>query len=169
MYVNRDDIDEDDFDYFKIDPYDLQKEWLTQVKIFRKHGHMLADAKEDLERAEAKKKVVWAELDRDVRANPANYLLTGKITEAVVENTIILQPSYQKAVESYIAAKHRVDISQVDVETLRQKKDALEAAVKMLLSEFWSEPRVKGDAGQEIKNMELRQTRKLGQKKRGET
>src|SRR6185312_5745027 len=98
------DIDEDDFDYFQIDPYDLQKEWLVQVKVYRKHGKMLANAKEDLERAEATKKVVEAELEKDIRHHPTKYQLEGKITEKVVESTLILQTPYQKAVEACIKA-----------------------------------------------------------------
>lgn len=158
---------EKDFDYFEIDPDQLREEWLLQVKVFRKHALELAGKRADYERAKARLAVVEAELDYEIRLEPEKFKV-GHITEPVVKRTIILQPAHKKAVEDCIKAKHEMDISQADVDTLEQKKRALENAVRLHLSVFWSDPQVGPEAKDSVRDIDIQYLRRHAQKKRGE-
>ena len=158
---------EEDLDYFEIDPDRLCEEWLRQLKIYRKHTHQLADARSEHERAKAQKEVVEAELDKDIRLHPEKYDMD-KITDKAVERAIVREKAYQKATEECIKARHTMDICQADVDTLDQKKKALENAVRLQIANLWGEPNAKGEAKESAREYEIQQIRRHGQKRRGE-
>ncbi len=151
---------EDDPEIFRIDQNTLDKEWISQPRFYHKYAIMLADARRIYEQAKADKELVSAELDREVRLNPTKFGVT-KITEGVVEQTIILQREYRKAHDACIDAKHEVDVVQAHVDTLDHRKKALEDLVKLFLADYFSKPKdPEGVTHEQMDEMKMRARRK---------
>jgi len=154
-------------DIFEIDKNGLDEEWVNQQRNYAKSARAMADAREELERAKASEevskdelKLVDAELELDIRKNPSKFDLD-KVTEGAVEKAVIIQERHRIALkETYkarnerIKAQHAYDIYQAEVYTLNNKKSAIESLVQLRLSDYFSEPRLKGAAGEEMKEAE---------------
>lgn len=148
-------MDEENFDFHSIDIHRLEEEWPLQTKMYRYFADKVAEAryshdtaKTDKELAEAELKRVTAKLDRLVRAQPAEYGLSGKTTESGISNIIILQKRYQTAQLAIFEAqrkindaKHALDVADVAVRTLDHRKAALEDLVRLRLASYYSDPR----------------------------
>ncbi len=151
-------------DFFTIDPEKLDEQWFRFARDYYEHACLLADAREEYERMKSRREVIAAELDRDIRQQPDTYGVA-KITEAVIEKTVLLQKRFRKADEDVIIAKHNVDIMQAAIEAMDGKKKGLENAVRLRLAAYSAEPRVDGDAGDKMRETELRDLRRMGQKR----
>lgn len=147
--------------FFEIDKLRLDSEWVEQPKLFHKYSTRLADAKEELERAKAHKDVVEAELGRDIRSDPAKYDLP-KVTEGAVEACILLQPSYQAALDQVIKSRHNVDLLQAAVDTLDHKKKALESLVYLHGQDYFSAPVAPHAEKEKMEEMQKKQIRRRG-------
>lgn len=127
------------FDRFKLDKFNLHIEWENQPRLFFDAATQLAEARSNLEQYKSQLEIVEAELDRDIRADPAKFNLE-KITENVVRNTVILSLRYQKANQRVLRALHQVDICKVDVDTLDHRKKALENEVQLFGMNYYAKP-----------------------------
>lgn len=134
---------------FDLDPARLDEHWTAHSREYHRYAQRLADARAEWERAKADRDVVQAELDRAVRRDPASYGVE-KVTETVVERTILIQRGYQKAHDRVIEAKHTMDVLQATVDALEHRKRALEKLVELFLSDYWSQPRAKGEGGRRM-------------------
>jgi signal transduction protein with GAF and PtsI domain len=135
-----------DFSFFAIDPNRLDEEWIEHPRRYHQLAMELADARAEHERAKASLEVIAAEIDRSVRLRPEDYGFE-KVTEKIVENTVVLQDKHKTARRRLLDAKHAVDVAQVAVDTMEHKKKALENAVQLFLSDYWSKPRERGGKG----------------------
>ena len=152
---------EREFSYFDIDIHRLEEEWLRQLLIYRKHSQKLADAEDSVRRAEAElevrknelKKVV-AELDLDIRRDSTIYGLEKPSPKEAVDNVIFLQKSYIKA-QKYVfdgvrlvnEAKHDAAYAKTDVDTLRQKKEAIQDLIVLQGREYFATPNLPHQLG----------------------
>jgi len=125
---------------FDIDENDLAAEWLAQPRLFKKYADALADARLTVDKAEVKLKVIRADFDFDIRANPAEFNLT-KATETVVENTIVRQPKFKAASKALVEAKHAMRVLDGAVQTMEHRKRALEKLVDLHAQHYWAAPR----------------------------
>lgn len=139
-----------------IDESALDVEWLDQPRLFLKYAKHLAECRRKLDIAKEELELVKAELDKDIRSNPDKYELS-KITESVVQNTIVLQKRYIKAVQNLNDVKYEVDIALAAVRAFEQRKDALENLVKLHGQQYFAGPRVPRDI---TKEWETRQKQK---------
>lgn len=118
----------------------------------------IAEARLEADRAKVELELVTAMLDRDIRHRPEKYGIEGRVTEGAVEKTVLLQKKHQETRDlmivanhklevakadskELIAAKHAVEVHDVDVKTYAHKKTALEKLVDLRLSDYWAEPR----------------------------
>lgn len=150
-----------DGDIFDLEQVPLDKAWNTQAKLYWTYAKQLADARESYDRAKARRDVVSAELDQDVRLNPEDYKIS-KVTETAVQNAILSTGGYKEANEGVIKAKHKVDVLQAFVDALDHRKKALEAKVTLFVHEYYAEPKnPKGEEARDKANdMMKRETRK---------
>lgn len=125
---------------FEINEQDLASEWLAQPRLFKKYADALADARLAVDKAEAKLKVVRADLDYDIRSNPAEFNLT-KATEAIVENTIVKQSKHKAASKALVEAKHAMRVLDGAVQTMEHRKRALEKLVDLHGQHYWAAPK----------------------------
>jgi hypothetical protein len=88
--------------------------------------------------------VVKAELDKAIRNDPGSFGLD-KLTEVLINNTIILQEDYATALKSYLDAKGEY-YDAVNISTaMEHRKAALENLVMLHGRGYWADPVEKKD------------------------
>ena len=135
-------------DFLEMDLNCLDEMWLEQPRLYHRYAKKLATAKQKLEEDKAELELCKAELDRDIRSNPANFNLE-KITENVVSNTIITQERYRSLQAQLLDTKHEVDVLQAAVTTLDHRKRALQNLVTLHGQDYFSTPRPKDNTSKE--------------------
>ena len=148
-------------DFLEMDLNCLDEMWLEQPRLYHRYAKKLATAKQKLEEDKAELELCKAELDRDIRSNPANFNLE-KITENVVSNTIITQERYRSLQAQLLDTKHEVDVLQAAVTTLDHRKRALENLVSLHGQDYFSTPRPKDNTSKEA----IEETEKTAIRKR---
>jgi hypothetical protein len=145
----------------KIDAEALDLEWLEQPQLMLKYCQHAADMRYKLDAAKEALDLARAELDKEIRTNPERFGI-GKVTESVVENTILMQPEYREASEAMANAKYESDVAQNAVRAIDQRKDALENLVRLFGLQYFAGPRVPRDLSQEVqKRAEQRQANEM--------
>ena len=133
----------------KIDDSALDVEWLEQATLMMRYCQYAAKMRQRLDNAKEALDLVRAEVDKEVRTNPEKYGIE-KVTEAVVQNTILMQPEYRTASETLIQARYEADIAQNAVRAVDQRKDALENLVRLHGQQYFAGPRVPRDLTVEV-------------------
>ena len=148
-----------------IDPNHLDREWVHQSECY--HQAALDAAGARLKHAELTQELelVYAELDHQIRTHPARYNLGDKLTEKIVENTVVLQASYRVALKAVYQAKFELDTFQAMVGALEHKKKGLENLVSLRLADYYAEPRTPKGGSDEVEEMQRRELRSRGQRK----
>lgn len=123
----------------KIDENNLLNEWKGQAILMLDYGQQLADAQLEYDEAKARLSVVDAELDAAIRATPEKFGIS-KITETVVANTIILDPSHQEASRTLDLVRHDVKMLQAAVDAICQRKSALQGMTDLFLRQWYADP-----------------------------
>lgn len=152
---------DDECDLFKPDKNNLDEEWVNQPAMYLEYALKLADAKAEHDRAKANLEVVMAEEDLQIRRHPEDYGLE-KITEKIVESTVLLQSKVSVASEKLIKTKHKVDILQAYVYALENRKKSLENLVQLRLAEYYAEPKLPKDSDLRDKYEEKERKRVFG-------
>lgn len=124
---------------WSIDKDNLDAECILQPKLVAEYADQLPDARAELDRAEARLKVVAAEMDAKIRRRPAKYDLE-KATEAAIKTTIPGTDEYQAAEKEVREAKHHLDTLTAALEVLRARKSSLEFLVGLHSMSYFSTP-----------------------------
>ena len=124
----------------EIDLSNLHEEWLRQPMLYSQYAEASAEALRQKDLAKNKLEVVKAQLDLAIRSDPAKFEL-GKITEAAITNTILLQEEYQEVYREYIQAKYEFDILCGVVKSFDQRKTALENEVRLWGAQYFAGPK----------------------------
>ena len=137
-------------DIFNIDPNCLDVEWVGQPKLFYKHAEKLADARLELATSKAELDVVAAELDQEIRNDPAVFGLD-KVTETTVRTAITLNKRHRSKLKAFNNNKHTVDLLQSVISALDHRKAALENMVRLHGQNYFSTPQATTEDAQEAK------------------
>jgi hypothetical protein len=140
----------------EIDCDQLDLELLEQAALFMKYGMNAARQRKYLDIVKEKLDLVKAELDQKIRTFPSNYKID-KVTEAVVSSTIIQQDEFKEANKEYIEAKYTLDVAQVAVSAMNQRKSVLEDLVKLHGMQYFAGPRIPRDLRQKREEREAQQ------------
>lgn len=124
---------------FKIDPNNLDVEWLRQAQLSRAAGRAEADARFAFTAAKSKLDVVEARLKFRVRADPEAFDLGLKPTVGEVAAAVILHPDYQAAEAAMNEAKRDLDYFSADVTAMVDRRKALERLVELIALDYYSE------------------------------
>jgi hypothetical protein len=133
--------DDTDDDIFCIDAFRLDEELLRQARLFYEAMDALVEAKDKTLRTKAAFDLAEAELSLAIRKDPGSFGLE-KATENSIGAAVIVNPKYRKAQEAYFDAKHEMDVCDVKVAALEQKKSMLESRVKLAGLESYASPRM---------------------------
>ncbi len=132
----RGDINDD----LRIDPSQLDIEWLQQASLMMKYSGLAADARKSVDLLKEKCDVVEADLSRKIRKRPSKYKIE-KGTEKEITVAIKGQDIYKEANSELIDAKHEADVLQSVCRSLEHKKRALEQLVTLQGQNYFAGPR----------------------------
>ena len=133
----------------QIDENALDLEWLTQPRLMLQYIDEQASARRQVDREKEKLAVVRAELDKKIRSNPESFELE-KITESLISSTIIVQKKYKKAMKVVIDAQYEYQMAQGAVQSVEQRKSALENLVKLFGMGYFSGPKTPRNLSSEV-------------------
>lgn len=120
----------------------LEWEWVNQAELAERAHKRVADARLDLDIAEAKLDIIAAELSIKIRKRPKRYGLKSA-TEAAIKVAISLQPEYKKQLYLCMKRKHRVGVFQARATGAEHKKKGLEKLVDLWAMGYFNRPRTK--------------------------
>lgn len=133
-----------------IDENALDLEWLSQPMLMLNYTEAAASARREIDRMKETLSVKKAELDKAIRKNPDKYDIE-KITESVVNSTIIMQKSYQDIQSDVIDAQYEHQMLQGAVQAVEHRKQALENMSKLLGLQYFAGPKTPRDLPYEAK------------------
>lgn len=131
-------------DDIKIDETALDVECLRQPTLMILYGKNVAEKEYILAKAKMNLEMVKAEWDQEIRVDPEKFGLT-KITETTVAGALAIQPDCMEAEEQYLNAVYALKVARVAVDALSQKKDMLEALIKLYGQQYFAGPKVPRD------------------------
>lgn len=124
-----------------IDESALDVELLNQPTLCAKYGQILADAVNTHNQLKEKMEYEKALLDRDIRETPEKYGIS-KLTETVVQNTIILQQMYQDLTIEILDAKYELDMCKVAVSAIETRKNSIDNLIKLHGMSYFAGPSI---------------------------
>lgn len=137
----------------------LDVEWEQQPDLYFHYATALADARLALAQESSAMDVTKAELDRDIRANPDEFGLDEKPTEAALKAAIILQPEYTKQQKKIEKAQHLVNMMSAAVVACDHKKKSLENLAYLYGANYFSAPHDRGEDARPKKKREGKSAR----------
>lgn len=143
----------DYLDDIRIDESALDIEWLRQASLTFQYGTHQAKMKRIVDRKKEELDLVKAELDKKIRSKPEHYKID-KVTEAVVQATIIQQEDYQEINTELIDARYELEIASAALRALEQKKSALENLVRLNGQNYFAGPSIPRDLTHEWEQKE---------------
>lgn len=149
----------------KIDEDALDIEWLEQPSLMLKYIKLQTQLQKEEELAKEKFELVKAELDKKIRSNPEKFELA-KITDSVIQYTILLQNDYTNANTIYIDAKFENNIAKGAVRAMDVRKQSLENLVKLYGQGYFAGPKVPRDLTWEREERQKRVDKNVGEKLR---
>lgn len=132
----------------RIEDSSLDLECLEQATLFMKYAKYATETRRTYDLAKEAFEIMKADLDKKIRSDPDKFKIE-KITETVVQNTIIMQSGYRESNELLLNAKYEVDMAQNAVNAINQKKDMLEALIKLHGQSYFAGPRTPRDLSKE--------------------
>lgn len=131
-----------------IDETILDIEWLEQPNLMLKYGKLVVQARKEYDLAKENLDVVKAELDKEIRNDPAKFDLP-KATESAIVAAILTHPKYRQASERLVEAKYNLGMYQTAANAIETKKAALENLVKLHGQQYFAGPKVPHDLSKE--------------------
>lgn len=132
----------------KIDPDDLDLEFLAQPTLMLKYTRHLAQMRKEVDEAKQNLDIKQAEVDRKIRENPEAYGIE-KVTENSIRSAILTEDEFQEAQKDFLDAKYEMDMAQGAVNAFEQRKSALENLVKLHGMNYFAGPKVPRDLSYE--------------------
>lgn len=122
----------------EIDPLDLHGEWANQPRQVLRWASRAAKAEKAYDDARSHLKLVYAELDGQIRANPAAFGI-GKLTDERVKHRVIADPLHVAGQQAVNDARLRLGMCEAAVSALMDRKKALAYLTELWLREFNSD------------------------------
>ncbi len=148
-----------DSSFLEIDMDSLDEEWINQPELFHKYAIKASLYSKKHDEAKAELDVVKAEAGKRIRQNPQKYGIK-KVSEKAIEEAIILDHSYQEALEALHSAKYKWDIARDAVRALDQRCKALENEVKLHGQNYFSTPQADETSREAVNDIERKAIRR---------
>lgn len=127
------------YDYntdLEIDKFNLDTCIIKQPILYERYSTLYVEAVEIRDRLKLKLEETYAIIDKEIRQK---YILSGmKITEKAIENEIIVDSDYKKAMDKYMSAKKDAETFGVLKESFGQRKDMLKLLVELHITNYYS-------------------------------
>ncbi|HQF51190.1 MAG TPA: hypothetical protein PK588_10545 [Paludibacteraceae bacterium] len=122
----------------------LDLECLEQARLMLRYCQLAARLEKEEDLAKENLNLVKAEIDKDIRTNPAKYGID-KITEGAIANAIIMDPRYKEASQHYIDARFEANAAAGAVKACEQRKSMLETLARLHGQQYFAGPAVPRD------------------------
>ena len=132
----------------KIDPNALDVAWLNQAALMKRYGKHQADTRKEMDDIKEEVDVIKAKADIRIRTDPESYEIK-KVTESIVQSTILLEEDYQEILKEYADARYENDVAIAVVRAIEHRKTALENLVRLLGSQYFAGPKTPRDLSYE--------------------
>lgn len=136
-------------DDIRIDGHSLDLEWLDQPLRFMKYSRELADARDQLARAEQRKDVIEAEANDRARKKLTVPDQKPPTVDAI-RSAVAMDSEVKHIINEILDLKRDVDYLQAAVTAFDHRKRALENLVKLHADQYFAGPRVPNDIGREF-------------------
>lgn len=150
-----------------IDLYKLEEEWQNQPALFNEWADELAAANRQVNIDEDFKKQTFAQVKNQIRKNPKKYGLD-KITDKPVEDMALVHTDYIQSVDALNHSIYKRDVLKAFVDSLHQRKVALENEVVLFGQSYFAIPRVRNVDKKALEDANKREVRSKGVKQRKE-
>lgn len=90
---------------------------------------------------------VHAQLDGDIRMK---WTGSGRLTEASIENQILLDPKYQEVKRRFLQSCQAAELTQATKEAFMQRAYVLKDLATLYVAGYWSTSSVRGQAADEL-------------------
>jgi hypothetical protein len=128
-----------DTDEFRIDPERLDEEIIRQAQLTRAAGRQEADARHAYNHKKQLVEIIGARLRLAIRNNPGKYGLPAKPNKDSVDDTLLMQDEYSKAVHEMNQAKWELDVFSADSTALLDRRKMIERYVEIMHLNYRSE------------------------------
>jgi hypothetical protein len=139
--INKENYESELYDNLTIDDTDLDKEFRQQPRLFAWWAAVETLIKDLYETRKMQLKRLYAVLDSRVRED--GKATKTKLTEKMVENTVITKPEYQKAENELSKIRKQFGLAHVGKEAFEQRKEMLISLGANRRSEVSANPVVK--------------------------
>lgn len=140
-----------------IDESSLDVEWLNQPLLMLRYTRERAKAEREVARLKRKLRITAATLDKDVRTNPGDFKITVKLTETVVLNAVLCDEEYEEVEKELMEANYELSMIEGAVESIKQRKDALQDLVRLFGQQYFAGPAMPRDISHEVKQRHVKQ------------
>ncbi len=151
-------------EFFRITLTHLEEDWFIHAEGTYEYAIQAVDARDDLNRAKAAYetaendlKAVAAEVRLAIKRRPEEFGLEAKPTVAEMDAAILVSTRYRdqqkevyKARDKVNRLAHRLGELEVAVRAMDNKKDGLEAALKLRGTAYFAEPRACDEGSREV-------------------
>jgi hypothetical protein len=117
----------------------LDEDCDSNPKLAFEWGEALAEARKNTSLAKNNLKLIAAELDNDIRSNPAKFDLE-KATDKAVEACVLTQICYQNAQQELIDAEYEEAVLQAFVFAVSDRKQQITNRANLHGQQYWSKP-----------------------------
>lgn len=146
----------------KIDPENLEQEWIEQPSLFLYYSDLYAEASFQKDKKKAFLDYTYSRLYALIK-DTWNEHFDSKPTEPACKEWITRHKDYRQAEKSFIIAQKNANIMQNVKAAFDQRKYALSNITSLRIGGFYSEPRNKA---RDVENMKNAQRRTLRRTKR---
>jgi len=128
-----------------INSMELDEECRRQPEKFDMIGEIATQAKVLVRRSKDVLDFIEADIKSQIRANPENFGLTGKVTNDAVNETLIVQQEFQEAKADYIEVQKISDNFSVLVASMEQRKAMLRDLVSLYIHKYYQNQSLSGE------------------------
>jgi len=124
---------------YKIDKFNLDGEVNRQVDLMDEVGEKHAELVEEKDLAKNNLDLIKAKLDSEIREEYSG----SKITEKKIENLIIMDSAYQKAVKTHLELRKEEQIAGNEKEMALQRRAFLKLLGELWIASYYGDPEIK--------------------------
>lgn len=130
---------------FTFDENKLLQEDQYQPQLVRWAARKVADARHEHAKAEARLKVMRAEVKKEIRDDPTGFGLKTRPNKDDVEEEAELDDRVKAAVAELNEAQHLLDLTKADLSAYERRGKGIDNAIKLLSIEYFSVHEPRGD------------------------
>lgn len=138
----------------KIDPDNLDLEWMNQPILLMRYSSLESEAKQQADKAKEYVGVVRAEIANAIRKDPKSYEVE-KATNDTVKELVEVQPEVREAEQKKNEAFHLLNLLGNAVRAIETRKYALENLVKLFGMEYFASPNDTRTLGEKAKDVDF--------------